>query len=202
MRWGMVVDLKLCIGCNTCVLACKAGRGTTNGIFNNKVLEEEVGKFPHSRRIFWPTRCNHCEEPPCHEVCPTGATSQRDDGIVMVDSKKCIGCKACILACPYGARTVLEDIPFYFGAFQTPYEGIVYPEYRRGAVHKCDFCADRLDEGLKPYCVESCITGALIFGDLDDPSSDVNHALRERRISFKLKDELGTRPSISYFNYE
>jgi len=198
VRWGMVVDLKLCVGCNSCVIACKAGRGTPQGTFWNKVLEQEVGTFPEARRIFWPVRCMHCEEPACLEVCPTGATSQREDGIVMVDAKKCVGCKACILACPYEARTLWKEKTGYFGESFTPYEVVAYSNHRLGTVQKCDFCVERLDQGLKPYCVETCLTGALIFGDLDDPNSEVYLSLKQGRISFKLKEELGTKPSINY----
>jgi len=198
VRWGMVVDLKLCVGCNSCVIACKAGRGTPQGTFWNKVLEQEVGTFPEARRIFWPVRCMHCEEPACLEVCPTGATSQREDGIVMVDAKKCVGCKACILACPYEARTLWKEKTGYFGESFTPYEVVAYSDHRLGTVQKCDFCVERLDQGLKPYCVETCLTGALIFGDLDDPNSEVYLSLKQGRISFKLKEELGTKPSINY----
>ena len=201
MRWGLVIDLKLCIGCNSCVIACKAGRGTPKGIFWNRVLEEEIGKFPRSRRLFWPVRCMHCEEPPCLEVCPTGATSIREDGIVMVDGEKCVGCKACILACPYGARAVWDEKRGYFAESLTPHEEISYRFHSLGAVQKCDFCAEMVSNGSRPYCVESCPTEALIFGDLDDPESEVNQALNERRLPFRLKVELGTRPSVFYLGY-
>jgi molybdopterin-containing oxidoreductase family iron-sulfur binding subunit len=199
MHWAMVIDLKYCIGCNSCVIACKAGNSTPPGIFWNKVLEQEVGKFPAARRIFWPVRCMHCEKPPCLDVCPTGATIQREDKIVQVDPKKCVGCKACILACPYEARTIWEeDNNGYFQIGMTPYEKVGYARHLLGTVQKCDFCADRLDKGLKPYCVETCLTKALIFGDLDDPNSDVNRALKEPRIRLRLREELGTQPSVYY----
>ncbi|UCC66361.1 MAG: 4Fe-4S dicluster domain-containing protein [Deltaproteobacteria bacterium] len=197
----MVIDLRLCVGCNSCVIACKAGRGTPQGTFWNKVLEQEVGTFPEARRIFWPVRCMHCEEPACLEVCPTGATSQREDGIVMVDAQKCVGCKACILACPYEARTLWKEKSGYFGDSLTPYEEVAYSAHRPASVQKCDFCADRLAQELKPYCVESCLTGALIFGDLDDPNNEVNRVLEQARIPFRLKEELGTKPSIYYVGY-
>ncbi len=198
MHWGMVVDLKYCIGCNSCVIACKEGNGTPPGIFWNKVLEQEVGKFPIARRVFWPMRCMQCEEPACLDVCPTGATTQRQDKIVQVNSKKCVGCRACILACPYEARTLWEKNNGYFENGMTPYEKIVYANHLLGTVQKCDFCADRLVEGRQPYCVETCLTKALIFGDLDDPDSDVNQALKEPRIRLRLREEQGTRPSIYY----
>lgn len=199
MHWGMTVDLKLCIGCNTCVLACKMENGTPKGIFWAKVLEEEVGTFPTARRIFWPMRCMHCEEPLCLEVCPTGATYQREDKLVLIDGAKCIGCKACILACPYEARTLWTGDGRYFEQGLTPFEARAYAAYTPGAVQKCDFCASRLEKGQKPACVESCLTESLVFGDLDDPESEVRKALKEAQVPFRLKEELGTQPSIYYF---
>jgi len=100
MHYGMVIDLKLCIGCNTCAVACKARNGTPPGIFWRKVLEQEVGTFPLARRIFWSISCMHCEEPACVEVCPTGASYQREDGVVLIDANKCTGCGACVELCP------------------------------------------------------------------------------------------------------
>ena len=194
----MVVDLKLCIGCNSCVDACKAENGTSPGIFWNKVLEQEVGTFPNARRIFWPMRCMHCQDPPCKQECPTGATYQRPDGIVLIDSNKCIGCKACMVACPYDSRDIFENGKGYFGDNLTPYESQAYAKHVEGTVQKCTFCAHRLEKGLKPFCVENCITGALIFGDLDDPNSEVSQALREARGTMRLKEELRTKPSIYY----
>ncbi len=200
MHWGMVVDLKLCIGCNTCVVACKMRNGTPPGVFWNRVLEEEVGTFPTARRVFWPVRCMHCEEPACVEVCPTGASSRREDGIVAVDAEKCVGCKACILSCPYDVRTLWEDEGGYFkdGGNLTPFEKQAYTKHLAGTVLKCDFCASRLAEGLQPSCAGACLTGALIFGDLDDPTSEVSQALSEPRVRLRLREELGTRPSIYY----
>jgi len=172
--------------------------GTPPGIFWNKVLEEEVGTFPAARRVFWPVRCMQCEDPACVEACPTGASYQRDDGLVLIDGEKCVGCRACILACPYEARYLYEDGNGYFGKYLTPFEERVYKKHIKGTVQKCDFCVSRLEEGLKPSCVEGCLTGALIFGDLDDPESEVSRALAEPRIRLRLREELGTRPSIYY----
>lgn len=198
MHWGMAVDLKLCIGCNTCVISCKAGNGTPPGIFWAKVLEKEEGTYPLARRTFWPIRCMHCEEPACLRVCPTGATYQRQDGLVLVDSEKCAGCRACILACPYESRALWEGGKYYFGNLPTPYETVAYKRHRPGTVQKCDFCVERIDQGLKPYCVTNCLTGALIFGDLDNPNSEVSEALRKSGVYFRPREELGTRPSIYY----
>ncbi len=198
MHWGMAIDLKLCIGCNTCVVVCKMRNGTPPGIFRNRVLEEEVGTFPTARRVFWPVRCMHCEEPACVEVCPTGASSKREDGIVLVAEDKCVGCKACILSCPYDVRSLLDKEGGYFQDGLTPFEERVYANHLTGTVQKCDFCASRLEEGLKPSCAEGCLTGAIMFGDLDDPASDVSRALSEPRVRLRLREELGTRPSIYY----
>ncbi|WP_300458100.1 4Fe-4S dicluster domain-containing protein [Desulfobacula sp.] len=197
----MVIDLKSCIGCNSCVLACKAGNGTPKGIFWNKILERETGKYPTAIRQFWSMRCMQCENPACMEACPTGATYQREDGIVVIDAEKCVGCKACMLACPYDARSIWEERIPYFKEGETPYEKVVYKEHVVGVVQKCDFCSDRLDRQLEPRCVETCPTGTLIFGDLDDPMSDVSKALGHRRLAFRLHEELGTSPSIYYLGY-
>ena len=198
MHWGMVIDLKLCIGCNTCVVVCKMRNGTPKGIFWNRVLEEEVGTFPTARRIFWPVRCMHCEEPACVDACPTGASYQRVDNLVVVDGEKCVGCRACILACPYDVRTLWEGDGGYFKDGLTPFEEQAYVKHVAGSVQKCDFCSSRIDEGLKPSCAEGCLTKAIIFGDLDDPQSEVSLALAEPRVRLRLREELGTRPSIYY----
>ena len=167
-------------------------------MFWRKVLEQEVGTFPLARRIFWSIGCMHCEDPLCVQVCPTGATYQREDGLVLIDGSKCTGCKACMLACPYDVRTLWKRKEGYFAKGLTPYENKVYAAHVLGAVQKCNFCADRLDKGLKPFCVETCPPGALIFGDLDDLNSEVRQVLSEARIHFRLKEELGTRPSVYY----
>jgi molybdopterin-containing oxidoreductase family iron-sulfur binding subunit len=135
------------------------------------------------------------------DVCPTGATYQREDGIVKIDGEKCVGCKACMLACPYDARSIWEETTPYFNGHETPYEKMVYSNHTKGAVQKCDFCSDRIDRGLKPLCVETCPTGALIFGDLDNPESDVSQAFAQHRLSIRIHEELETRPSIYYFGY-
>ena len=198
MHWGMVIDLKLCIGCNTCVVVCKMRNGTPKGVFWNRVLEEEVGTFPTARRVFWPVRCMHCEDPACVEACPTGASYQRPDNLVVIDGEKCVGCRACILACPYDVRTLWEGDGRYFKDHLTPFEEQAYVKHQPGSVLKCDFCASRIDEGLKPSCAEGCLTKAIVFGDLDDPQSEVSLALAEPRVRLRLREELGTSPSIYY----
>ncbi len=198
MRLGWVIDLKMCIGCNTCVLACKSEKGTPPGIFYNKVLEKEEGTFPAARRIFIPTRCMNCEDAPCLNVCPTGATHRDGRGIVQIEAEKCSGCRACMVACPYDARSIWDGKTSYYPGSITPYEKEKYANHVVGAAQKCDYCVERLEKGLRPYCEQTCLTGALMFGDLDDPASEVRHALAAGRSSFRLREELGTKPNVYY----
>jgi len=196
-RYGMVIDLKRCIGCHACVLACKAENATGPGTFWSKVADEEEGQYPSVRRYFLPKLCMHCQDAPCIEVCPTGASYQRDDGIVLVDPEKCVGCGYCIVACPYGARYLNEEQTGYFKEGLTPNEVIGYKKHKLGVVEKCTFCVDRLKEGREPACVKICLTKARYFGDLDDPSSEVSKLVTFKHGSQLLK-ELGTNPSVYY----
>ena len=203
-RLGMVIDLKRCIGCHACTIACKAENATPPGVFWSRVLEREEGKYPTARRVFFPVLCNHCADPPCQKVCPTGATSKRADGIVLVDYNKCIGCRACMTACPYQARFFLKEIKGYYAGvgttpkdYMTPYEKVGYAKFRKGTVTKCTFCEHRLAQGLEPACVQTCITKARIFGDLDNPQSEPRLAMRDRH-AFQLRAEVGTDPSVYY----
>lgn len=196
-RLGQVVDLKTCIACHACVAACKAENGTPPGVFWARVLEREEGKYPTARRIVIPVLCNHCQDPPCLRACPSGATTKRADGIVLVNQDKCVGCKACITACPYDTRFFIEKISGYFGKELAPYERVSYRKHQRGVVGKCNFCVDRIDKGLEPSCVQACPTNCRHFGDLDNPESEVSRLLKARG-SFQLLPELGTKPSIYY----
>lgn len=198
MRLGWVIDLKLCIGCNTCVIACKAEKGTPPGIFYNKVLEKEEGTFPTARRIFIPTRCMNCEDAPCLKICPTGATNRNGKGLVLIDGNKCSGCRACMVACPYDARSVWDGKTSYFENEMTPFEQKKYATHLAGAAQKCDFCLDRLEKGLQPYCEQTCLTGAITFGDFDDPTSGASRALASGRTFYRLREELGTKPNVYY----
>lgn len=197
MRYGMVIDLGSCIGCNACTMACKAEHATPPGMFWRKVLEMEVGKYPTARRVFLPVMCNHCDEPPCQDVCPTGATWKRDDGVVLVDHGLCIGCRSCIEACPYDVRTFNENPRTYFPSGRTPYEAEAQ-EQLDGVVMKCNFCVERLDVGLAPACVASCPTECLFLGDLDDPQSKVSRLIADKKAR-GLLPEKGTGPNVYYF---
>lgn len=196
-RWAMAIDLKRCVGCQSCVIACKAENGTPPGVFWMRVLEREEGTYPLARRVFTPVRCNHCANAPCEQICPTGATHQRSDGIVMVDYAKCIGCGACMIACPYQVRYRWDGGNGYYGDGLTPYEEVAYAKFQEGTVQKCHFCYHRLDQGLAPACVQTCPTGALLYGDLEDEESPIHQALRSRQYR-RPREELGTEPALYY----
>jgi molybdopterin-containing oxidoreductase family iron-sulfur binding subunit len=162
-----------------------------------------MGTYPNSVRQALPVLCNHCEEPDCMKVCPTGATYQTDDGIVRIDKNKCIGCKYCIMACPYGARYSVEEYKSYFP------EGLPISDYEKfcmqaweeksgnGVSTKCDFCIDRRAGGKDPACVEVCPAKARVFGDLDDPESEISYLIKTKR-GFVLRPEVGTEPKVYY----
>jgi tetrathionate reductase subunit B len=187
-RLAMVVDLDRCVGCQACSVACKAEHGVRLGGFRSWVLAKEVGRYPNVTRVFLPRLCNHCEHPPCVDVCPTGATYKRDDGLVDIDRSRCIGCRHCMAACPYGSR--------YFNPSRSPDEGR-FPALTHGTVDKCDFCAHRVDNGVVPACVNTCPAGARLFGDMNAPEGDV-HELVATGSTRPLLLEFGTKPSVFY----
>jgi molybdopterin-containing oxidoreductase family iron-sulfur binding subunit len=197
-RWGMAIDLKRCVGCQSCTLACKVENGTPQGIFWMRVLEKEEGTYPLARKVFLPVRCNHCNEPPCVPVCPTGASYKRkQDNLVLIDQNKCIGCRACIVACPYQVRFLAENSAGYYVEDLTPYEAESYKKWQPHTVQKCTFCVDRLDAGVQPACVQTCPSGALVMGDLNDPETEIAKLIRARS-HFQPRAELGTDPSVYY----
>jgi len=215
MRWGMAIELKRCIGCNACVLACKAEHFLPPQIFWNRVLIGEKGKYPQVTKLIYSVRCNHCAEPKCVKVCPTGATQQREDGIVWVDETKCVGCRYCMVACPYQMRSMYDDADsqYFPGQELTEHEKIgkvLYP-HQPGVVQKCVFCKERIDSGIAagltpgvdrdatPACVIVCPTKAIHFGDLDDPNSDINRVIKEKH-GHEFHPEFDTEPSISYID--
>ena len=180
-RYGMLIDLRRCIGCHACSVACKAEFDVPLGVYRSWVEYVEKGTYPNVGRSFLPRLCNHCNEPPCVSVCPTGATWKREeDGIVVVDPDICIGCKYCILACPYDAR------------FINPVTGVA---------DKCDFCLHRVEKGLVPSCVNTCIGGARIFGDLNDPESEISRMVATNPVTV-LRPEQGTEPNVFYIGLD
>ncbi len=204
--WAMVIDQGKCIGCGYCTLACRAENDVPEGMEWNIVLTE---KSPAGASVYVPRPCMHCEHPPCAEVCPVGATYKRGDGIVMMDYAKCIGCRYCEVACPYGARH------FNWQEFSGPND--VVPQWGtpevarrpRGVPEKCSFCYQRIDRGLAagltpgvdpqatPACVNACPVKARVFGDLNDPASPVSQLLRQNA-GFRLREDLGTMPRVYY----
>lgn len=197
-RWGLAIDLKRCTGCQSCTVACKVENGTPPGVFWMRVLEKEEGTYPLASKVFLPLRCNHCSNPPCVPVCPTGASYKRkQDNLVLIDQNKCIGCRACVVACPYQVRYVPSNGKGYYGEQMTPYEDVSYQKWQPETAQKCTFCVHRIDQGLEPACVQTCPTKALIFGDLNDSQSEISTLVRERS-HFQPRSELGTDPSLFY----
>ena len=195
-RLSIVIDLDICIGCNACTLACKVEHGTQRAVFWGKVLEHEVGRTPAVTRLFLPVLCNHCENPACSEVCPTRATYVDEAGVVLVDYQKCIGCRACVAACPYMSRTYLDRERHYFPDTPIPHTARGQQSLE-GVVQKCNLCVERLRRGEPPACVEACPTSCRVFGDLEDPHSSVSELVESER-SFQLLPEKGTAPKVHY----
>lgn len=197
-RWGMVIDIERCVGCYACTLACKVENGSPPGVWFAPVYEKEVGSYPTTKRLFLPTLCFHCENPPCMKACPTKAIRKREDGIVLVDQNKCCGSRACVAACPYGALSFVGEIKGAFGEELNPWEQVAYAKNGVGTAQKCTFCAHRVDqENYEPACVQTCPTRCRIFGDLNDPQSEVSKLIRERS-GVQARPEAGTNPSVFY----
>ena len=208
-RWVMVIDTRKCVGCHACTIGCVAENQLPPGVVYRPVVTEEFGEFPHVGRRFWPRPCMQCDNPPCVPVCPVNATWKRPDGIVAIDYDRCIGCRYCISACPYGART--SDYGHYYTE-QTPeiqpYETVASYEYGKrwdraqhgspvGNARKCHFCLHRLEVGMLPVCVTTCIGRATYFGDANDPDSLVRELL-SRPNQVRLLEEKGTQPRVVY----
>ena len=184
-RWGMVVDLNRCVGCQTCTIACKHTNDTPSGVQWRRVLDIEQGEYPDVERLFMVVGCQHCAEPPCVPVCPTGATRQRADGLVTTDYDTCIGCGYCAVACPYQARTIVHDQHWYYGT-PTRQETRARHADRINVANKCTFCIERIDEAevrgltpgvdleVTPACATACISQAIRFGDFADPDSIIS----------------------------
>ena len=210
-RWGMVIDTRICRqhpDCGeACIKACHQLHNVPN-IPNKKhevkwIWKEEFEHaFPdtseeysieHLKGVEFLVLCNQCEHPPCVRVCPTQATFKRPDGIVMMDMHRCIGCRFCMAACPFGARSFNWEDPRPYIKDPNP----EYPTRMKGVVEKCLFCTERLAQGKLPACAEACKYGAIIVGDLGDPNSKINKILREN-FTIRRKTYLGTGPSVFY----
>lgn len=210
--WAMAIDLRKCVGCNGCNIACVTENKLPPGITYRPVMTETSGTFPNVSRRFVPRPCMQCDDPPCVDVCPVGATWKREDGIVAIDYDRCIGCRYCITACPYAARS--SDTGYFYGDFDggviEPYEELPSPEYKEhriraeggspiGNARKCHFCIHRIERGELPACVLSCMGRATYFGDQNDPDSLVSELIAQPNVS-RLKEELGTQPKVYYLN--
>jgi len=215
-RWAMVMDLRRCIGCRACTVACKSENNVSLGRFRAVIQEVTTGTFPNTKKAFLPLMCNHCEGnekdgiPPCIKSCPEypgkrvkfktadgktiryrhGATYKRPDGLVLIDKDLCIGCGKCIDACPYGVRSF--DPFVKAGGDPT-----------KQAADKCDMCVNRVDNGVEPSCVNTCQGRARIFGDLNDPNSQVSKLVKEHNLTKDdnvLLSEKGTKPHVFYID--
>lgn len=231
-NWAMVIDQERCIGCWTCAVGCKEINNEPLGFWWNRILtaapneltgegsgsltppasdniDVPYGTFPQVEIAYLPVACQHCDDAPCVKVCPVGATFKRDDGTVLIDYERCIGCRYCIAACPYGVRVfnwgdVKRDPGFTVGYGRDyRYDGrlVFTPDRPRGVVEKCTFCVERIDVGEQPFCVEVCPTGARVFGDLNDEASEVAQLVNEDGAS-QLLAEVGTDPHVFYLPVE
>jgi Fe-S-cluster-containing dehydrogenase component len=223
-RWGMVIDLDKCTGCQSCSVACKAENNVPHGSpeehirrtapFWHKVIAVSHGEYPTLGIDLIPMPCMHCDDAPCVTVCPAKATYRREDGIVIQNFRRCIGCKYCIVACPYGVRSFNYKEPEeeeYHRPDLPPDRadrGVwPFPQRVHGVVEKCTFCFHRIDQALRegkkvgtevlPACAEACPAHAISFGDLDDPDSNVSRLLASRQW-VRLREEMGTSPKVFY----
>jgi len=223
-RYAMVIDLQRCVGCGGCSISCRNENNVSEGIYWSHKITETSGTFPNVRFHYMPTLCNHCTNAPCVRGCPTKAMHKLDNGITMHDPKKCIGCRYCMINCPYGVIYFnwKDAHPFWkednslipgvtsspaeevskVGSKGTPYynpeRNATLPAIRpKGVVEKCTFCDHRVKEGKLPRCVEACPADARIFGDLEDPGSEVRKLLGKFR-PFRLKEAVGTGPAVFY----
>lgn len=180
MRYGFVINQNRCIGCHACTVACKAEHNIAVGVNRTWVKYIEKGRYPDTRRYFAVLRCNHCDNAPCIEICPTGALFRRPNGIVDFDHERCIGCKACMQACPYDALYIDPD---------------------RNTAAKCNFDASRVEMGYKPACEIACPTQAILSGDLDVPASEISKRIAMEKVSVR-KPEKGTNPKLFYIGVD
>ena len=202
-RLAIAINLDRCVGCHTCALSCKMQNNVPMGMAWNRVLNEDCefevgvqGTYPHVSRAHLPVACQHCENPACQRVCPTGATYKDEMGRVEIDYDKCIGCRMCMAACPYtGVRSFNWDEPKY-SVEHAVGDADIAP-HQKHVVEKCTFCYQRLARGEVPACMDLCPARARHFGDLDDPESEVSKLIKGRSYEQLLASE-GTKPSVYY----
>jgi len=179
-RWGMVIDLRKCIGCQACTVSCSMENALPTGAHRTVVSTYEIPTDKGPGQAVLPRLCNHCENPPCIPVCPVEATYQQKDGAVVIDADQCVGCGYCVQACPYDARFINEQT---------------------GVADKCTFCVQRVGVGLLPACVETCVGGARVFGDLKAQESQVATLIQEHEVNV-LRPYMGTRPQVYYIGLD
>ncbi len=223
-RFGMVIDLDKCTGCRACMVTCKVENNTPEANLWMYVFRFEEGEYPSTRTWFMPRPCMHCDNAACVKVCPVGARYKRLDGLTATDFDRCIGCRYCEVACPYGVNYFNWQKPddnYYIewndpdlasvlngeklGYANPDLEQAYGPENRRiaggghdkGVMEKCTFCVHRVEEGLEPACADICPTRAIKFGDLDDPHSEVSKLLHSKP-NFRLLEDAGTSPRVFY----
>ena len=192
VRWGMLIDTAQCkTGCNDCVTACNKENGLSGGTLptdSQWMRKIDIKDISSGRETSLPMMCQHCEEPPCVDVCPTGASFKRADGIVLVDKHRCIGCRYCMMACPYKARSFVHE-PLHDQKPDVP--------RGKGTVESCTMCVHRIDKGQQPACAQACPNKAILFGDLNDANSEIAQKLRSVA-SVQVRADLQLNPGIRY----
>ena len=201
-KYVLLVDLRRCVGCTSCQITCKMENAVPIGQFRSRVDIADVGEYPKPKRYFFPKTCNQCDEPPCILSCPVkGATYKREDGIVMVNRDLCIGCGRCVDACPYGSRFLhpyipVKNDPSKYAKDVPEVKGKKAKDLR--VVDKCDYCSQRLAEGIEePACVRNCVGKARFFGDTSDPTSEVSKLMASIKTT-KWDPEFGTKPRTTF----